>query len=345
MDHGGGGFVSSQQELPQPAQARSPAEFIEALRTLRIRSGLSYRHLEAKAAAHGDSLPTSTTASALGRSTLPRERFVEVFTRACGLTDEETDEWLEVRGRIATHWAVPVEQKTHDDRDIPVPITDTSVAVRARRSRYAAGLLGAALLGDASALGVISQSQDASAPADLPATPVNGLRMLAVGSWVRIHPARTPERCLTEGRDRTGRYPTAVAVQRSCTAAGLPEVYLEPVGKDTVQIQWHHPKYGIGCLTVLSKGSARNLLEPRDDCADSNRAQQFRVDHVGSRASARFLIRPVSTGQCLSLRDQDTEEGTEVVQGRCSGASDQDFLIDLVPPPRTAAAPSGSGAN
>ncbi|WUQ89108.1 RICIN domain-containing protein [Kitasatospora purpeofusca] len=57
----------------------------------------------------------------------------------------------------------------------------------------------------------------------------------------------------------------------------------------------------------------------------------------GSLAAPRFRIRPVVTGQCLSLHDQDTEEGAEVVQGRCSGAGDQDFLIDLTAPPPSAA--------
>ncbi|MDQ0710596.1 hypothetical protein QFZ55_000048 [Streptomyces luteogriseus] len=193
------------------------------------------------------------------------------------------------------------------------------------------------------ALGVSSQFHASPTPTSLPRMPVAGLRMLAVGSWARIHPARTPELCVTEGRDRTGRYPTAVAAQRSCTKAGLPQVYLEPVEKDTVQIQWHHPKYGIGCLTVLSKGPARDLLEPRDDCAEGNRAQRFRIERFGPRDTAHFVVHPVITGQCLSLRDQDTEEGTEVVQGRCSGAFDQDFLIELIPPPQTAAVPKASG--
>lgn len=163
--------------------------------------------------------------------------------------------------------------------------------------------------------------------------PVTGLRILAVGSWARIHPVRTPELCVTEGKDRTGHYETAVAAQQPCMEAVQPRVFLEPLAKNIVQIQWHHPKYSIGCLTVLLKGSGRNLLEPREDCADDNQAQQFRISPIGPSAAARFRLLSVITGRCLSLRDQDTGAGTEIVQGRCSGAADQQFLIELIPPP------------
>ncbi|MEU2435319.1 helix-turn-helix domain-containing protein [Streptomyces rubradiris] len=340
-----GGFAESPQKPSRPAHARTPSEFTEALRALRIRSGLTYRQLEGKADAHADSLPASTIASTLGRSTLPRERFVEAFTRACGLDEEEVGEWLEARRRIATDMSAPAGDETGDVRGTPEPAPGDSAPARAPRRRRTAGLLGAACVIAAAALGLGSRFHDAPAPGALPAMPVTGLRMLAVGSWARVHPARTPELCLTEGRDRTGRYRTAVAAQRPCGEAGLPQLYLEPVGRNTVQIQWHHPKFGIGCLTVLSKGPARNLLEPRDDCADDNRAQRFRIESYGPSGTARFLIRPAVSDQCLSLRDQDTEEGTEIVQGRCSGAADQDFLIELVPPPHALAAPSRTGTH
>ncbi|WP_381561472.1 helix-turn-helix domain-containing protein [Streptomyces eurythermus] len=332
-----GGAAKSPQK-PSPAHARTPSEFTEALRALRIRSGLTYRQLEDRASAYADPLPASTIASTLGRSTLPRERFVQAFTRACGLDEAEVDAWLEARHRIATDMSAPAENEAAGAAGTPVPVPGASVPARAPRWRRTAGLLGAACV-VAAVLGLGSRFHDAPARGALPAMPVTGLRMPAVGSWARVHPARTPELCLTEGRDRTGRYRTAVAAQRPCDEAGLPQVYLEPVDENTVQIQWHHPKFGIGCLTVLPQGAARNLLEPRDDCADDNPAQQFRIESYGPRAPARFLIRPAGGDQCLSLRDQDTEEGTEIVQGRCSGAADQDFLIELIPPPHTVAAP------
>ncbi|MGW5051385.1 helix-turn-helix domain-containing protein [Actinokineospora sp. NPDC004072] len=298
---------------PEPADACTAAEFTAALRALRTWSGLTYRQLEGKATAQCDTLPASTIATALGRATLPRERFVEAFTRACGLGEDQVRHWLDARRRIA-------------GGDPPQAIDPPSP-----RWRRAVALIAAAGVGAVIALGATALF-DAPTPG-LSATPITGLRILAVGSWARIHPARTPELCLTEGTDRTGRYPTAVVTQRPCTQADLPRVFIEPLGVDVVQIQWHHPKYRIGCLTVLLDGPGRDLLEPRDDCADDNPAQRFRLELFGPPAAAHFRIRPTITDHCLSLRDQDTESGAEVVQGRCSGAADQDFLIELIPPP------------
>lgn len=330
-------------EPPRPEQAGVHAEFVAALRALRIWSGLTYRQLESKATALGDTLPASTMATTLGRTTLPRERFVDTFVRACGLGEEETRQWLRAHHRLATGEAAPAP---HGDGDRGEPsVAGASAPTRSPRWwRWAVGLLSAAGIGAVGTLGACGLAREVSPAPDLPALPVTGLRMLAVGSWARIHPARTPELCVTEGRDRTGRYETAVAAQRPCDQAAVPQVFLEPVGKNLVQIQWHHPKHGVGCLTVLLTGPGRNLLEPRDDCADSNRAQQFRIEHFGPSALRHFRIRPISTDRCLSLRDQDTASGAEVVQGRCSGAADQDFLIELTPPVPPSARRSGAEA-
>ncbi|MEW2439628.1 XRE family transcriptional regulator [Streptomyces caniferus] len=334
MTEKGDGFAELPEDAPQPAQSRTPTEFTAALRSLRIWSGLTYRQLEDKATANADTLPASTIASTLGRVTLPREGFVDAYTRACGLGAEEVRQWREARRRIAGN--EPVSNGAARDDDPDTPITGAPAPASVLRWRRVAPLLGAAVIGAAGTLGVRMVMHEASTPAALPEMPVTGLRMLAVGSWAQIHPARTPKLCLTEGRDRTGRYPTAIAAQRSCTNVALPQVFLEPLGKEIVQIQWHHPKYGIGCLTVLLKGPGIDLLEPRDDCADDNRTQQFHIERFGPPDTVHFRIRPVITGRCLGLRHQDTQDGAEVVQGRCSGATDQDFLIELTPPPQTA---------
>ncbi|WP_416973878.1 helix-turn-helix domain-containing protein [Streptomyces sp. 4F14] len=96
-------------EPPRPELTGTPAEFVEALRALRIWSGLTCRQLESKATALADSLPASTIATTLGRATRPRERFVDTFARACGLGEEETELWLRAHRRIAAGVpAVPV---------------------------------------------------------------------------------------------------------------------------------------------------------------------------------------------------------------------------------------------
>ncbi|MEU4768456.1 XRE family transcriptional regulator [Actinosynnema sp. NPDC023794] len=308
---------------PQPARAGTSAEFVAALRTLRTWSGLTYRQLEGKAAANKDVLPASTIATTLGRTGLPRERFVDAFARACGLGEDDVRRWLEVRRRLALNQPTPAA-----DQD---PAGDEQDSARPSRWRRVASLVVAAVCGAATASGVTALI-DAAEPAPS-ALPVTGLSVRPIGSWARVHPARTPDLCVTEGVDRTGRYGTAVAAQRPCAGATLPRVYLEPVGKDVVQIQWHHPEHGVGCLTVLVEGPGRDLVEPREDCAEDDPAQQFRIEPFGPPVAERFRIRPVVTDHCLSLRDQDTDDGAEVVQGRCSTAADQEFLIELIPPP------------
>ncbi|RSN48235.1 hypothetical protein DMH12_27695 [Streptomyces sp. WAC 04229] len=343
MSQQGSDISGSSAEPPEPTRTTDPTEFRDALRALRSWSGLTYRQLEGKAIAHGDSLPASTIATTLGRAALPGERFVGAFTRACGLREDDVLRWLDARRRVAAGPVVPAdgsapagEEGGGADRS---PAREESASPRPPRARRALGLLVAAGVGAAAALGVDGLLDDTATVPRAPAPhskPMAELRMPAVGSWARIHPARIPNWCLTEGTDRTGRFETAVAAQRPCSEAVLPRVYLEPLSNGTVQIQWHHPDHGIGCLTVLLEGPGKGLLEPRDDCADEDPAQQFRMESVGPAGSAHFRIRPVSTDQCLSLRDPDDETGAEIVQGRCfgsgSGSGDQDFLIELIAP-------------
>src|SRR5258708_1827366 len=97
----GDGSAEPSMRAPQPDRVGTPAEFAAALRALRTWSGLTFRQLEGKATAFGSSLPASTVATTVNRTTLPREQFVDAFTRACGLGDEEVRQWLDVRRRIA----------------------------------------------------------------------------------------------------------------------------------------------------------------------------------------------------------------------------------------------------
>ncbi|CAM4105746.1 RICIN domain-containing protein [Nocardia ninae] len=323
--------------LPEPEGVGSPTEFITALRLLKAWSGLAYRQLEGKAAASGDVLPSSTIATTLGRDTLPRERFVIAFTHACGLDDDQVKKWLDARRRIAVRdqsqqVRAAAESIPVDEPEAVAEMTEDPPGRRLSRWLQFVNLVVAAVLGVAVTLSVqdlVLHGRDDTVPTA--SQPVAGLALADVGSWVRIQPARTPELCLAEGRDRTQRYPTAIAAQRPCTQSA-PRVYLDPIDEGVVQIQWHHSRYGIGCLTVLVEGPGDNLLEPRDDCADDNPAQQFRIEPTGPSTAARFRIRTTATNHCLALRDQDTVDGAEIVQGRCSGARDQEFLIHLIPP-------------
>ncbi|MET9324470.1 hypothetical protein ABZX75_30565 [Streptomyces sp. NPDC003038] len=90
--------------------------------------------------------------------------------------------------------------------------------------------------------------------------------------------------------ERNGRTNREIAVQRPCTEALQPRVYLESLGNQTYRIQWHHPEIGKGCLGVdeaLVEGS--QLLSP-GDCT-SALGQQYRLEPSGSG----YRLRPMDS--------------------------------------------------
>ncbi|WP_410576736.1 helix-turn-helix domain-containing protein [Amycolatopsis sp. lyj-108] len=331
----GGDDGESSTGVPSPDSASSPAEFTAALRVLRTWSGLTYRQLAGRAKELGGTLPASTVATTLGRTTLPRESFVETFTRACGLNDEDVRRWLGARTRIAM--GVPL-RLVDDMKVTPAlpPAPEPEPAPPPRRPRWRGPLIVAAVVSIVlvGALGYLTRSFGAATKGKDTAAVIPGLDIREVGSWAQIRPARSPEFCLAEGADRTRLYAGTVVAQQLCGSDAAPHLFIDPVGEENaVQIQWHHPESGVGCLTVVNEGLGHDLIEPRDDCDDDGMDQLFTIGAAGPTEEGRFVIRPVGTSQCLGLRDMDTVAGTEVVRERCSGAPDQTFLIDLIPPP------------
>ncbi|MEQ4299855.1 NB-ARC domain-containing protein [Plantactinospora sp. B6F1] len=84
-----------------PDAAQDSAEYVLLLRRRREAAGLSYRQLARQARQGARSLPPSTVATMLHRSTLPSRDLVTTYIRACGGTDAEVAAWLETRTRIA----------------------------------------------------------------------------------------------------------------------------------------------------------------------------------------------------------------------------------------------------
>ncbi|MEV0681986.1 NB-ARC domain-containing protein [Actinosynnema sp. NPDC050436] len=84
-----------------PVGAGSRAEFLALLRRRREVAGLSYRQLARRARQGGGSLPPSTVATMLQRSTLPGRELVAEYVRACGADGAEVAAWLAARDRVA----------------------------------------------------------------------------------------------------------------------------------------------------------------------------------------------------------------------------------------------------
>jgi hypothetical protein len=100
---------------PSPVAAIDEATFIAELRRLKARSGLSFRQLERRASAAGDTLPYSTAATMLSKNRLPREELLVAFVRACGLDGDEVTRWVTTRATIADGTAA--HQATSTPRD------------------------------------------------------------------------------------------------------------------------------------------------------------------------------------------------------------------------------------
>ncbi|MER6139550.1 hypothetical protein ABT174_05765 [Streptomyces sparsogenes] len=113
---------------PDPKAARTAAEFVAAMRQLRIWADLSYRQLERNAEAAGDVLPRATIAGALSRDDLPREQLLAAFVRACGGDAETVAVWLAARRHlsIAAPAAASAARSEADPARTPDPTPDAA---------------------------------------------------------------------------------------------------------------------------------------------------------------------------------------------------------------------------
>ncbi|GHI04158.1 hypothetical protein Scel_24790 [Streptomyces cellostaticus] len=308
-----------------PYEARDAAGFIKSMRQLKERSGLTYRELQERAAGNGDVLARSTLADILRRTSLPRPDVLTAFVRACG-DGQRVAAWLDARDRIAAGvTTVPVTAHGPGPETESQLQTQDSMASRPRRLRWRAVAVTAMVMVPLFALVAWWLLPDGSDDRGAPAAPAAAARTPPDG-WVTIRPARTPELCLTDGRDRDGAYAHAIAVQLPCVQATVPRTYLEPAGEGLYRIQWHHPQEGKGCLTVMSTGPVKGMLEPRNDCAQ---ATLFRLEPTAADRRG-FRLRQANSSQCIGIVGNDTAEGAEAIEERCTGAADQRFQIRTV---------------
>jgi hypothetical protein len=330
----------------RPGEAADPADFVDLLRHLKDRSRLTFRQLEQRAVAAGDVLARSTAADILRRSTLPRPEVLAAFVRACGAGDQ-VDEWLRARDRLAAGaYAIadpPVEASPGANTDDVLTGRPDEARPRwfVRPAPLALLVVAALLVG----LGVwfwwpddnerrtsektaAGQSPTGSAPAN--GTPSGTGQRSPASGRVRIHLARDPQLCISEGRDRSAQYKNEVAAQRPCAGATPPETYLVPVTDGMYFIKWEHPINGVGCLTVRREDPGQNLIEPQHECRTDSWDQLFRFLPAGSTPDA-YRLRPAGTDLCMGIRDDDTEVPAEAAAEPCTGQSDQVFLVESMP--------------
>ncbi|MFJ6936577.1 helix-turn-helix domain-containing protein [Streptomyces sp. NPDC101132] len=351
---------------PAPHEAGDAAGFVDLMRSLKDRSGYTYRQLEERAAERGDVLPRSTLASVLGGRTLPRPELLAAFVRACG-DEDRMDEWVGAWAGLAGQQAVEAGSGTTavppaggPVPGIPgasgasVPDAGTGGAEPASRRESTARMRAAGTAGGArrtlpwrlnwrtaaaalvtaaalTAAGMLAGQESSGGDAESGSASGAGSTadpVLPTG-WVQIHPAGARSLCLTDGRVRDRRYTPLVAVQRPCASVGPQNTLLHPLGGDLYEIQWHHPDYGKGCLRALTEADGAGgtgLLEPMDDCS---RGSRFHVEPSGPRGDGVYVFRVDGQG-CVGIRGAGREAGTEAVMERCTGKGGQLFTIEAV---------------
>ncbi|MEU0009314.1 XRE family transcriptional regulator [Streptomyces sp. NPDC006314] len=320
-------FVGELEEL-SPYAAREAAGFVETMKRLKEQSGLTYRELEEQAARNGDVLARSTLADMLRRTSLPRPDVLAAFVRACG-DGQRVGDWVDARDRIAAQTVAAAdtapgargESAAEVEAGAQAEIEEPAVPWQ-RRLKGRMVALAAALVIPLLAVIAWRLLSDGSDNPGAPGAAATASRAPADG-WVTIRPARTPDLCLTDGRDRDGAYANAVAVQLPCIHATVPRTYLEPAGEGLYRIQWHHPQEGKGCLTIMSTGPVKGMLEPRIDCTQGT---LFRLEPTPDGNNG-FRLRPATSSQCVGISDNDTKSGAEAIEEQCTGAADQRFII------------------
>ncbi|MFD7630544.1 RICIN domain-containing protein [Streptomyces sp. NPDC059851] len=324
-------------DFVRPGDSSTTEDFVAALRALKARSGLTLRDLEGRAAARGDVLPRSTVADVLRKQTLPRREWVVAFVRACD-DQERLGEWLGAWQRLAQEAPetprTDLDASSDADADADAPSTGQYGRPEETKRRKptlitvaAVALAGAAAAVALIAAGLTTTTRTAGGAGGRPA---GLLPLKSAGSWARIRPAQAPELCLTAGRERSGRYASEVAVQRSCTDPG-PRTFLQPTSEGLATLKWEHPvDKGMGCLTVIESGAAEGFVEPRENCQPDEDGQLFRIERAGPAADG-FRLRRSRSDLCLGIRDGAAVSGAELVQEPCGSGEGQRFLIDLIP--------------
>ncbi|MEV4094199.1 helix-turn-helix domain-containing protein [Streptosporangium saharense] len=94
----------------------TPEQFGQKLKELKEGNGLTFEAIEKRGG-----IPSSTASSTIGRRTLPSERFVRSYVRACGVDDEGVEAWVRTRERLLrqNRPAVQAEEQVAPVEEVP----------------------------------------------------------------------------------------------------------------------------------------------------------------------------------------------------------------------------------
>ncbi|MGW2064727.1 hypothetical protein ACWCO9_29620 [Streptomyces sp. NPDC001937] len=233
------------------------------------------------------------------------------------------------------------DQHTANAPSPQVPVTGPDHGDRPTRTRH----LPMTLTGACAAIGVLviafwphnggqlnnAQPEDSpritagptkSTPAPTPSTRASS--GVPEAGWVQMHPDDAPSRCITEGSSELTE--RVVAVRGRCSHLDYPQIYLESLGDLVYRLK---PAFQSGCLGGDGYLSGNPDLAPSEkvelvstwDCTDPE-ATHYRLEPSGNG----YRLRLTGSSKCLGMREV-LSDGSELIQARCTGDSDQVFTF------------------
>ncbi|MFI9812294.1 RICIN domain-containing protein [Saccharothrix variisporea] len=326
----------------RPPEAEDAAEFVAAMRALRVRSGYSFRALERRAATLGEVLPTSTLNSALSRSTLPREQIVVAFVRACGGDEETAAAWARVRADLAATEVEPdsapaptpepevpepeaAEPETIDP-PAPVEIAEEPPVTAGRRSRALAVVLGLLAVVLAIVLVVVlnraPQDQTATGPTSTTTTTAETTAAATTTTTAETtQPAPAPQ-------NPPQNPPPNPATTTVPTTENRPEPPPNSSPRNGIQrIRLSHTGLCVGEGQERFSGSARIVLG-QHDCATATPPTELERLPDGS---FRIKLHNADYGiGCATVDYGGTDTGVLIAGTNCGNRVDQQFTLEPV---------------
>ncbi|ANN16976.1 hypothetical protein SD37_15865 [Amycolatopsis orientalis] len=323
------------EDRPDPREATDAAQFVAAMRALRVRSDLSYRALERRAAKAGTPLPSSTISGALSRDTLPRADLLAAFVRACGADEGTVERWLAVRADLAASEREPEPAPGPAE---PASVPEESPRRRPRLLWPVAGMAAVVLLvvaglvvfddppRDQPVVTTGSSSAAPPAPTTVPDADNAGVAAPPTGR-TRVRLAHTGL-CVGEGPEKFVREERIVLGQQDCATASPPMSVEKAEGG--YRLLLHSPEHGEGCVTVDYGGTNASTLLAGDNCEPGRADQLFAFEPVTAPVKGYLLKSAAGAKWCVGVYKGSGEIGVQLIQDRCDGTAAQVFLVDSV---------------
>ncbi|WP_169809183.1 hypothetical protein [Actinomadura chibensis] len=314
--------------VPQPEEARVPADLLALLSRLRQWSGLPLSEIDERLRAAGITI-SDGVAGMLGAETLPDRVLLSAFVTTCGLVPEERDRWLRVHDRLCA----PAEPA------VAAPAVGAPAAVPADGDRRVAGRPAALNMGPQPAPEKAvekAKENPAERPAEKPRETGSGRHARSSSAAPRHR--RTSRRVPAPHRRVSLLVAAPAIITIAVVASTLPDLlggdggggHRAAPSKATVQAGpkpappapgWYtitpvtdDEKSG-NCLSVLPDDRLKPQLA-QDKCTDDDNLQRIKLVRAGA-AAGTFQLRawtPASKLWCATLDSREKDAALHMAE-------------------------------